>query len=55
MISEEFITACVERGISRELAIKYIRVSGKDYFTEYDIKVVREAADYGGRLSVCER
>lgn len=55
MTADEFIKECVERGVPRDMAIKYIRVSGKDYFTEYDIKAVREAADYGGRLSVCER
>ena len=55
MTAEEFTKEYVERGVPRDMAIKYIAISQKDVFTEYDIKAVREAADYEGRLSVCER
>ena len=55
MTAEEYIKECVERGVPRDMAVRYIAISQKDVFTEYDIKAVREAADYGGRLSVCER
>lgn len=50
MIEREFIKICVQLGVPQDMAEKYVMQTMKDYYTEYDIKAVREAADYEGRL-----
>lgn len=46
----EFINICIEAGIPRNMAVLYTHKTMKETYTEYDVKAVREAADYEGRL-----
>ena len=50
MIEREFINACVRSGIPKDMAELYVIKTMRDVYTEYDIKAVREAAEYEGRL-----
>ena len=50
MIEWEFIKKCVELGVPQDMAEMYVIKTQKESYTEYDIKAIREAADYEGRL-----
>ena len=45
MVAREFKKICLQKGIPEYLIDRYIALTMKETYTEYDIKAVREAAE----------